>query len=125
MNRPLFVAVAVLFTISASYGQGMTSSQMTEKINELERRVGILEKTILPGKSTSINTAKQGDSVDRAQWRKLKIGMKDADVRALLGEPLRVEQRPSGSYEWRYSTNPIYSTVTFRNEGVSSWSEPE
>jgi hypothetical protein len=139
MNRPFFVAVAVLFTISASYGQEMTNSQMTETINELERRVGNLEKIILSGKSTSIDTAKQEGSVDRAhidtakqegsvdraQWRKLKSGMKDADVRALLGEPLHVEQTPY-DYTWRYSTGLLYSTVTFSNEGgVSSWYEPE
>lgn len=124
LNRPFFVAVAVFFTISASYGQEMTNSQITETISELERRVGILEKIILSGKSTSIDTAIQEGSVSRVQWRKLEVGMKDADVQALLGEPLHVEHA-GHRYTWRYSTQQWHSAVRFSDERVSSWSKPE
>lgn len=124
MNRLFFVTVAVLFTMSASYGQEMTNSQMKATINDLERRVGILEKIILSEKPTSVGTAKPVGSVDLAQWRKLEIGMKDADVRALLGEPLHIEYE-GHRYTWRYSTQRWHSAVRFSDDGVSSWTEPE
>lgn len=124
MSRSLFVPVAVLLTMSASYGQEMTNLQMTETIYELERPVGILEQTMLPEKSTAIEAARPERSVVPVQWKKLEVGMNAAEVQALLGEPLHVE-REGGRSTWRYSAQRWHSSVRFSDDGVSSWSKPE
>ena len=55
---------------------------------------------------------------DISNWRKLKQGMSMDKVKQLLGEPKRVK---GGSFtHWTYPDGK----VTFYNEGLDSWSEP-
>jgi len=41
-----------------------------------------------------------------AGWRSIQVGMTQADVRAVLGEPLQVWQNRSGSVSMRWSRSP-------------------
>ena len=60
-----------------------------------------------------------GDSSKLANWRALRKGMTEAEVKALLGEPLRVQ----GGYftYWYWDRN---SKVTFFQEKLNGWDEP-
>ncbi len=69
-----------------------------------------------------------GSWKDIRNWRMLKEGLGESDVRALLGEPLRVERTIGqyGSTIWYYAKgSPVQSVVRFRGRGLESWSEPE
>lgn len=58
------------------------------------------------------------DSSNKANWRALRRGMKEAEVKVLLGEPLRVEGGPV-TY-WYYQN----AKVTIYDEKLYGWEEP-
>ncbi len=60
-----------------------------------------------------------GDSSKLANWRALRKGMTEAEVKALLGEPLRVEA--GGFTYWYWDRN---SNVIFFLEKLHGWNEP-
>lgn len=66
---------------------------------------------------TSTNQQKQ--SSDLGSWRQLKKSMSEEQVRALLGEPSKVD---GGTFAfWHYKSG---GTVTFYNDRVDAWTEP-
>lgn len=75
----------------------------------------------LPAKtSQSKPTAnQQKQSSDLSSWRQLKKNMSEEQVRALLGEPAKVD---GGTFAfWHYRSG---GTVTFYNDRLDSWTEP-
>ncbi len=61
----------------------------------------------------------QKQSSDLSSWRQLKKNMSEEQVRALLGEPAKVD---GGTFAfWHYRSG---GTVTFYNDRVDSWTEP-
>jgi outer membrane protein assembly factor BamE (lipoprotein component of BamABCDE complex) len=61
----------------------------------------------------------QQQSSDLSSWRQLKKNMSEEQVRALLGEPAKVD---GGTFAfWHYRSG---GTVTFYNDRVDSWTEP-
>jgi len=61
----------------------------------------------------------QKQSVDLSSWRQLKKNMSEEQVRALLGEPSKVD---GGTFAvWNYKNG---GAVTFYNDKVYSWEEP-
>lgn len=63
-----------------------------------------------------------------SNWRKLKAGMTEPQVRSILGEPKRVETHSyTNEKDWEYE---YFGKVTFNNDNifftykVTSWSEP-
>lgn len=65
----------------------------------------------------SINQPKQ--ATDLSSWRQLKKNMSEEQVRALLGEPAKVD---GGTFAfWHYRNG---GTVTFYNDRLDSWTEP-
>jgi uncharacterized membrane protein YebE (DUF533 family) len=75
----------------------------------------------LPAKtSQSKPTAiQQKQSSDLSSWRQLKKNMSEEQVRALLGEPAKVD---GGTFAfWHYRNG---GTVTFYNDKLDSWTEP-
>ena len=58
-------------------------------------------------------------STDLGSWRQLKKNMSEEQVRALLGEPAKVD---GGTFAfWHYRSG---GTVTFYNDRLDSWTEP-
>ena len=70
--------------------------------------------------SQSKPTASQPkQSVDLGSWRQLKKNMSEDQVRALIGEPAKVD---GGTFAfWHYRSG---GTVTFYNDRLDSWTEP-
>ena len=61
----------------------------------------------------------QKQSSDLSSWRQLKKNMSEEQVRALLGEPTKVD---GGTFAfWHYRSG---GTVTFYNDRLDSWTEP-
>ena len=77
-------------------------------------------KTQLAKTSQSKPTAnQQKQTSDLSSWRQLKKNMSEEQVRALLGEPAKVD---GGTFAfWHYRSG---GTVTFYNDRVDSWTEP-
>ena len=89
---------------------------------DLERRVRELEILIRsqssPGRTVSTSTK----SRDLQNWRRLRRGMKMEEVRALLGEPERVDALGGLGTYWRWESG---ADVHFDNrERLEGWSEP-
>ena len=93
----------------------LTVSELADRVRQLESLVGSE-----PSQSRSLPaTAKWRDLQN---WRRLKRGMKMDEVRALLGEPERVDTlgRLATYWRWEYRAN-----VEFDERGkVRGWSEP-
>lgn len=124
MNKRIFIIFIILITlmVSVSFGQSTTVFELNKRISDLEARVNFLEMAI---KSNFTNSNSNSISSERINWRKLLAGMKDADVRVLLGEPLRIVRYSANLYKWEYSKESWHSNITFDASGVSSWDEPE
>jgi hypothetical protein len=79
-----------LFAPTVVFGQSLD-----ERVRDLERRVEQLErqseKQSAPGASRSQNVGGQDGWKRLENWRSLKRGMSEADVKGLLGEPHRVD----------------------------------
>lgn len=93
--------------------------ELLERANtDLERRVGELESLIksAPTQSEPIPTPTKWQ--DLANWRRLRRGMSMDQVRALLGEPERVDAGYTTIWRW------AYANVRFVNEKLDGWSEP-
>ncbi len=75
-----------------------------------------------PPTKTSQNKStatQQKQSIDLSLWRQLKKSMSEEQVRALLGEPLKID---GGAFAfWQYRNG---GTVTFYDDKVYSWEEP-
>lgn len=95
-----------------------------ERITLLERRIAELE-ALLRAAQPSAAGAMMGTTLppDKQRWRQLKRDMTKESVKALLGEPRRIEV---GYLErWYYSEDGVLGAhVAFATHGVSQWREP-
>ena len=110
------------FTISLFADQSSEIEKLETRIVELEKRVAKLEALL---ETSSKKEIKYSDKwKNRAQWRKLRIGMTMDQVRQILGEPPKVNVR-SYSIIWYYPSalggNVDFNTSTRKVDG---WSEP-
>ena len=91
---------------------------LENEIRDLKIRISKLEGQ--PGLTKSKRVAPSGNgwrSIDN--WRRLSTKMSPDEVKAILGEPTRIN---GGSVAiWYY---PNGGTVTFIDEGIYSWTEP-
>jgi hypothetical protein len=85
---------------------------------ELERRVRELENVIKSEPTRARPVVAAGNALDIANWRRLRTGMKMDEVRALLGEPERVDGGGVAFWHWGDAS------VTFMDDKLYSWSEP-
>lgn len=125
--RPTALAVLLAASIPAiaaaqdtSPGALIRRIENLERANaDLERRVRALESVI---KSEPLRSQPVPDStkwLDLANWRRLRVGMSMKEVRALLGEPERIE---GGAFTyWRWTD----ANVVFFSGKVNGWSEPK
>jgi len=93
--------------------------ELLERANtDLERRVRELEAVIKsePSQGRPIQASTRWR--DLANWRRLRLGMNMDEVRALLGEPERVDAGPITWWRWHNGH------VNFMDGKVRGWSEP-
>ena len=94
--------------------------ELLERANaDLEQRVRELELLLKsePSKGPPIQASTRWR--DLANWRQLRKGMTMDEVRALLGEPDRVDAGPF--IHWRWTDAEVF----FSDDGLEGWSEPQ
>ena len=120
MKKRFFVFIFICLSMVV-YSQTITMGQLQLKIDELEKRITLLEKIIEENKTIenkSINVLQ-----DKMIWRKLRKGMNQDDVRSLLGEPVTINS--SIITYWYYNGISSQACVTFDDKDlVIGWREP-
>ena len=126
MKSSCFLSVlVVLLVVAPAFGQDISNADLSQKVAELERRIALLEQLISATGTDQTTVPSKTQSENVANWRKMKIGMTEEAVRAILGEPLRIVRFSAQLYTWRYSIDSAYSQIGFGRNGVESWMEPE
>lgn len=123
MKTPMIFFFLITLAFSAN-AQEATIEQLNQKIEQLENRVSILESIIANSNKKKSKQANVTAVAPKLQsWRKLKKNMTFDDVIDILGEPLRIR---SGSItKWYYSKDISHSYVSFYQDVVDGWEEPE
>lgn len=95
------------------------------RVSELERRLDALDSPEVQQLVREVSAPQNpGDSDDRSNWDRLKVGYDYAEVRELLGEPLQVKK--GGMEFWYYSERGLQGPyVKFLFRKVNDWRGPE
>lgn len=125
LRTALLAALAAASIPAVAAGQDTSTASLLRRIELLERananleqRVRDLEALIRREPSRDQQVAISGDWRDVSNWRRLRKGMKPDQVRALLGEPERVE---GGDFTYWYWAD---AHVIFYSGKLDRWSEP-
>jgi hypothetical protein len=95
-------------------------TQLESEVQQLKQRLNNLEKPNGAAITSSKPLASTDGWKNLANWRSVKKGMSQDEVRSVLGEPATV--RASGPIiEWIYSNR---GNVTFYQERLDGWMEP-
>ncbi len=113
----------LLFPLVMSGAQESESSELQQKIFELERRIDELEAELATCRKTSVEqTGLQFGWQNTKNWRRLEIGMPESQVRTILGEPVKVIK---GVKILWYYPNIYCGYVAFDRSGqLTGWNEP-
>src|SRR5688500_11349986 len=107
MRAALFAALAAASVPAVAAGQSTSSDSLRRQVALLERRTTDLEQRVRelealikaePLRDRRASTSPK--SRDLQNWRRLRPGMTDDEVRALLGEPERVVAGPLTYWYW-------------------------
>jgi hypothetical protein len=125
LRAVLFAALTASSLPAVAAGQTTSSDSLLRRIDFLERRVADLERrvreleapiTVEPARDRRVSTSPNWR--DLQNWRQLRRGMTMDQVRALLGEPERVD---AGHVTfWRWADAEVY----FTSDKLEGWSEP-
>jgi TonB family protein len=125
LRSTLLAALAAAFIPAVAAGQDTSTVSLLHRIELLERANTDLEQRVRELESLIKSEPSQGRSLpastrwrDLANWRQLRPGMTMDEVRALLGEPERVEGGPV-TY-WRWADANVY----FIDGALTGWTEP-
>jgi type VI protein secretion system component VasK len=132
MRRTIYLGVLLAVVIGTAmiaseasqlYAQGDEVSQLRQRVAELEQKVKELEALL-----KECNEApKSGQNDDygwrnKKNWRNLVVGMKEDQVRNILGEPVKVIK---GVKTLWYYPNFYGGYVSFDETGkLTGWNEP-
>lgn len=133
-SRPIFTFTEVIvgLIILAFYYPALAQPSSLPNNPEIEERINALEKRVkeleTKGKSQdkSTSSAEQysstGNVSDLKNWRRIKRGMGETEVKQLLGEPNKIDAGVAFTY-WKYHG---YSYVMFdiKTMKVDGWKEP-
>jgi hypothetical protein len=125
MRAVLFAALTAICIPAVAAGQTPSSDSLLRRIDFLDRRVADLERRVRELEAPTTVGAARDRRVstspkwrDLQNWRQLRHGMTMDQVRALLGEPERVD---AGSVTfWRWADANVY----FISDRLEGWSEP-
>lgn len=125
--RAALVAVFTAASIpTVAVGQNVSADSLLRRIDslqrrtaDLEQRVRALEALIKAEPSRAQPVPESAKWQDLANWRRLRRGMNMDEVRALLGEPGRVN---AGRTTWWFWETLTY--VYFENGKLDGWLEP-
>jgi hypothetical protein len=105
---------------------GDSDGAIESRLNDLEKRVSALEKS--PSKSNNQSKAKSSKTnasgwKNKANWRALRNGMTENEVRQLLGEAGKITSNQY-TVTWDYNY-PMGGSVSFdpKSMSVEAWSE--
>src|SRR5437867_7072703 len=125
LRTALLAALAVASMPAVAAGQDTSTASLLRRIELLERANADLEQRVRDLEAVIKSALSQGQPIpastrwqDLANWRRLRKGMKPDQVRALLGEPERVEA--GGVTFWHWAN----AYVSFIDGKVYGWSEP-
>lgn len=99
-------------------------AELERLVSQLQQRLAKLEKRDGENTGARSQAAATGDWKNRSNWRQLRRGMTEEDVRRLLGEAGKVDVNEY-FFTWYYGY-PGGGSVQFDTESrrVESWSEP-
>ena len=131
LRTVLLAALAAASKPVVAAGQDTSTASLIRRIEilerataDLDRRVGALEAVIKSAPSQGQPIPASTKWRELANWRRLREGMQMDEVRALLGEPDRIEGGPITFWYWVDANAHIYASVDFESGGVSGWTEP-
>ena len=131
VSIPSLVAIVALVVAPTSATAQQTDvTTLLARLEQLERTVGVLERRIAvleaaapaPPVGQAQPATSPGSWRELANWRQLERGMTADQVRAILGEPDRVE---AGAFtRWYWGDIFDGGNVTFYLRELDGWSEP-
>jgi outer membrane protein assembly factor BamE (lipoprotein component of BamABCDE complex) len=111
MSREYITAVLAVVSLLAVM-PAWAQSDVEKRLDNLERRVQALENASQQTKPAPAPTL--------SAWRQLSKHMSRDQVRALLGEPERIDAGPFfDNWQWKSG-----GSATFSDQGLIGWSEP-
>ena len=125
LRTALFVAALAFATRpSSALAQSRTEAALARRVDSLERRITELESRLarIEGKGPQQVAGGGGESresLELANWRRLRDEMSYEAVRRILGEPLRISGGTVA--HWTY---PNGGQVGFISGRLRSWTEP-
>lgn len=128
--RRLFLTFFIMGTVTlfliglpASPARGNESKVLQKRVVELEQKVKQLESLLEEcnkAREEAIGAALGWQS--KKNWRKLRAGMKESQVKSILGEPSKIIH---GAITLWYYPNIYGGYVSFDKEGrLAGWNEP-
>lgn len=125
LRAVLLAALASAFIPAVAAGQSATTDDLLRRIailegriNELEERVRTLESLVKVEPSGDRPVLAAPNWRELQNWRRLQRGMTMNQVRALLGEPQRVDAGVITYWRW------AEANVHFIDGRLEGWSEP-
>ena len=125
MRKVAVIVLALTATITAS-GEVRAQTPIEARVQQLEDTIRLLEARVASLEAQMLDRgATRSVKPDKANWRKLRRGMTEAEVEQLLGSPSRVEASPA-STRWYYGDSPLSGIVSFnaRSGELQMWDEP-
>ena len=125
LRAALFAALTAASVPAVAAGQSTSTDSLRRQVDllegrttDLERRVRELEALIKVEPPRERRASTSPNWRDLQNWRRLRQGMTEDEVRALLGEPERVEGGSLAIWFWPDGN------VRFIRGKLEGWSEP-
>lgn len=126
MMKPVLVLTAMLVMLICCYpasAQKAEQLQLQRKIEDLEAKIQVLESRLKELETSSVTpTNPDYGWQNKKNWRSLKVGMREDEVKKILGEPVKLIQ---GVRTLWYYPNFYCGYVSFDSKGyLIGWNEP-